>query len=107
MSTYRHHRGSIFWALTLIGVGILFLYQNFNPAVRPWHLIAKYWPLLIIFWGISKLIDYVQARSHPETAPRSLFSGGEVFLLIILLIMGTILSKTILRPWGDWPSVMA
>ena len=106
MSTYRHHRGSIFWALTLIGVGILFLYQNFNPAVRPWHLIAKYWPLLIIVWGISKLIDYVQARSHPETAPRSLFSAGEVFLLIILLIMGTILSKTILRPWGEWPSVM-
>ena len=106
MSTYRHHRGSIFWALTLIGLGVLFLYQNFNPAVRPWHLIAKYWPVLIIFWGISKLIDYFQARSHPETAPRSLFSAGEVLLLIILLIMGTILSKTLLRPWGEWPSIM-
>jgi hypothetical protein len=106
MSTYRHHRGSIFWALTLITIGVLFLYQNFNPAVRPWHLIAKYWPILIIFWGISKLIDYFHARSHPETAPRSLFSGGEVVLLIIFLIIGTILSKTLLRPWGEWPSVM-
>ena len=106
MSNYRHHRGSIFWALTLIGIGVLFLYQNFNPAVRPWHLIAKYWPVLIIFWGISKLIDYIYARRHPEAAPRSLFSGGEVVLLIILLIIGTILSKTLLRPWGEWPSVM-
>lgn len=106
MSTYRHHRGSIFWALTLIAIGGLFLYQNFNPAVRPWFLIAKYWPVLIIFWGASKLIDYFHARNHPEAQPRSLFSAGEIVLLIVVLIIGTALSKTLLRPWGDWPSVM-
>lgn len=106
MSTYRHHRGSIFWALTLIAIGVLFLYHNFNPAIHPWHLMAKYWPVLVIFWGISKLIDYYHARRHPETAPRSLFSGGEAVLLIVILIIGTILSQTLLRPWGDWPSVM-
>lgn len=106
MSTYRHHRGSIFWALTLIAIGTLFLYHNFNPAIRPWHLMAKYWPVVLIFWGISKLIDYFHARKNPETAPRSLFSGGEVFLLIVVLVLGTILSKTLLRPWGDWPSMM-
>lgn len=106
MNTYRHHRGSIFWALTLIAIGALFLYHNFNSGVRPWHLMAKYWPLVIIFWGISKLIDYFHARNHPEAAPRSLFSGGELFLLIVVLVMGTILSKTLLRPWGDWPSMM-
>jgi DUF4097 and DUF4098 domain-containing protein YvlB len=106
MSTYRHHRGSFFWALTLITIGFLFLYQNFNPAVRPWYLMAKYWPVLIIFWGISKLFDYLHAKRHPETAPRSMFSAGEVVLLIVLLIIGSILSKTLLRPWGEWPSVM-
>jgi hypothetical protein len=106
MSTYRHHRGSIFWALILIAIGGLFLYRNFNSAVHPWHLMAKYWPVVIIFWGISKLIDYFHVRKHPETAPRSLFSGGEVFLLIVVLVLGTILSKTLLRPWGDWPSMM-
>lgn len=106
MSTYRHHRGSIFWALTLIAIGVLFLYHNFNPALHPWYLMAKYWPVLVIFWGFSKLIDYYHARRHPEIAPRSLFSGGEVFLLIVVLIIGTILSKAFLRPWGDWPSVL-
>lgn len=106
MSTYRHHRGSIFWALILVAIGALFLYQNFNPAVRPWYLIAKYWPVLIIFWGVSKLIDYFQAKSHPEAHPRSLFSAGEVVLLVIILIIGTIVSKTLLRPWGEWPSMM-
>jgi len=106
MSTYRHHRGSIFWALTLIGVGVLFLYQNFNPVIRPWHLIAKYWPVLIIFWGISKLIDYFHSRAHPETAARSLFSAGDVVLLIVVLLLGTLLSKTLLRPSGDWPAIL-
>ncbi|MEJ2006754.1 MAG: DUF4097 family beta strand repeat-containing protein [Acidobacteriota bacterium] len=106
MSTYRHRRGSIFWALTLIGVGVLFLYQNFNPAIRPWHLIAKYWPLLIIFWGLSKLIDYFHSRAHPEVAAPSLFSAGDVILLIFVLLMGTLLSKTLLRPSGDWPAIL-
>jgi Toastrack DUF4097/LiaI-LiaF-like transmembrane region len=106
MSTYRHHRGSIFWALTLITIGALFLYQNFNPAVRPWYLIAKYWPVLIIFWGLSKLNDYFYAKSHPEAAPRPLFSAGEVVLLIVVLIVGSVLSRTLLRPWSEWPSVM-
>lgn len=106
MSSYRHRRGSIFWALTLIGIGILFLYQNFNPSVRPWHLIAKYWPVLIIFWGLSKLIDYFHARAHPESEVRPLFSAGEVILLIIVLIMGTALSKIFLRSSGEWPAVL-
>lgn len=106
MSTFYYRRGSIFWALILIGVGALFLLQNFNPAIRPWHVIAKFWPVLIIFWGISKLFDYFRARAHPEAAPTSLFSGGEVVLLLLILIFGTVMSRIILRPWHEWPSVL-
>ncbi len=82
MSIYGYRRGSIFWALTLIAVGAIFLYNNFNPAVRPWHVIAKFWPILIIFWGLSKLMDYLHAHAHPETAPPSLFTASEVVLLM-------------------------
>ena len=74
MSVYIYRRGSIFWALTLIAVGVIFLWQNFDPSIHPWQMIAKFWPILIIFWGISKLIDYLRAQAHPETAP-PLFSG--------------------------------
>ena len=104
MSVYGYRRGSIFWALTLIAVGFIFLYQNFNPAVHPWQIIAKFWPILIIFWGISKLIDHLQARLHPETAPPPLFSGSEVVLLLLILILGTIVSRIVLRPWHQWAS---
>jgi DUF4097 and DUF4098 domain-containing protein YvlB len=106
MSAYAHRRGSIFWALTLIAIGVLFLYQNFNPGVHPWQIIAKYWPVLIIFWGVSKLMDYVHAQSHPETAPVSLFSGSEVVLLILILLLGTLVSKVVLHPWQQWPSAI-
>ena len=104
MSVYAYRRGSIFWALTLIGVGFIFLYQNFNPAVHPWRIIAKFWPVLIIFWGISKLIDHIQARAHPEAVPPSLFSGSEVVLLLLILVLGTVVSRIVLRPWGHWAS---
>ncbi len=102
MSVYTYRRGSIFWALTLIGVGVIFLWQNFNPAVHPWQIIAKFWPILIIFWGISKLIDYIQAQVHPETTPPPLFSGSEVVMLVLILIMGTMVSKVVLHPWQQW-----
>jgi DUF4097 and DUF4098 domain-containing protein YvlB len=100
MSGYTHHRGSIFWALTLIAIGVIFLWENFNPAIHPWHIIARYWPVLIIFWGLSKLFDYIHAQQHPETAPPSLFSGSEVVLLLLILALGTLVSKIVLRPGG-------
>jgi len=100
MSVYTYRRGSIFWALALIAVGTIFLYQNFNPEVHPWHIIAKFWPILIIFWGISKMIDYIQAQAHPETTPPPLFAASEVILLVLILIMGTLVSKVVLRPEG-------
>ena len=105
MSIYGYRRGSIFWALTLIGVGCIFLWQNFNPAVRPWQIIAKFWPILIIFWGLSKLIEYLQVRAHPDRVAPPLFSGSEVVLLVLILIMGTIVSKIVLR-FHDIPHVM-
>ena len=99
MNGYAHRRGSIFWALILIAVGTIFLYHNFNPAIRPWVLIAKYWPILIIFWGVSKLIDYLHSQRHPESVPPPLFSAGEVVLLLLVLVCGTLVTKLALRPW--------
>jgi putative adhesin/cell wall-active antibiotic response 4TMS protein YvqF len=106
MSNYTHRRGSIFWALTLIAVGGLFLYHNFAPEFRPWEIIAKWWPILIIFWGLSKLIDYLHAQAHPETAPMTLFSGSEVVLLVLILLLGTMISHIVLHPWREWPGAV-
>ncbi len=106
MNIYGYQRSSIFWALMLIAVGTIFLYHNFNPAIRPWEIIGKYWPILIIFWGASKLIGHLQARAHPETVVPPLFTGSEVVLLLLILLLGTLVSKIALRPWPQWPSAL-
>jgi Domain of unknown function (DUF5668)/Putative adhesin len=102
MSPVLYRRGSFFWALILIAIGVIFLLQNFNPAIHPWEIVAKYWPVLIIVWGISKLADYLQARAHPEIVPPPMFSGSDVVLLILILILGTIVSHLVLAPWHQW-----
>ncbi len=103
MSVSGYRRGSIFWALTLIAVGGLFLYHNFNPELRPWHLIAKYWPVMIIFWGLSKLMDYLQASQNPEGPSQRLFSAGEVVFLFFVLAFGSLISRMVLNPVHEWP----
>ncbi|MGH9404880.1 MAG: DUF4097 family beta strand repeat-containing protein, partial [Terriglobia bacterium] len=104
MSEFHYRRGSLFWALILIAIGIIFLEQNFNPQIHPWHIVARYWPVLIIIWGVSKLADYVTARTHPGVTAPPLFSATEVVLLILVLILGTILSRVVLAPWQQWRS---
>lgn len=92
--------GTIVWSLILIGLGSLFLLGNFFPELRPWRLIAHYWsapwllfaqfwPVIIIVWGISKLASYLRSSQDPAAGRRSMLSGGDVVLLVFLLIAGT------------------
>jgi len=92
--------GTIIWSFILIGLGSLFLLGNLFPELRPWRLIARYWsapwllfaqfwPVIIIVWGISKLSGYLRSDQDPAAGRRSILSGGDVVLLIFLLIVGT------------------
>lgn len=81
-------RGSIFAGLLLIILGVIFLIDRFDPAFRLGHLVRLYWPLLIILWGVAKLIDHFLLQRDPHSrAP--LLSGGEAALLIILAFVLT------------------
>ncbi|MGH9326952.1 MAG: DUF4097 family beta strand repeat-containing protein [Terriglobia bacterium] len=102
MSPYNYRRSSFLWALILIAIGVLFLLHNLDPAIHPWHLLAKYWPVLIILWGVSKLFDYIAARLHRETSPPVRFSGAEGVLLILFLVLGTLFSHVVLSPRSAW-----
>jgi DUF4097 and DUF4098 domain-containing protein YvlB len=74
--------------VVLIILGILFLLGNMG--VLHWsmlrHWFANYWPLLIIVWGVIKLVEYQQAQREGER-PRAIGAGG-VFLLIVLIVFG-------------------
>ncbi|MGH9804888.1 MAG: DUF4097 family beta strand repeat-containing protein [Candidatus Acidiferrales bacterium] len=90
-TSYR--RGSVFGGLLLISIGGLFLYANLHPEFSPWPLLATWWPLIIIFWGLGKLVDYLLLRGTPEAAAVTRLSAGDIFGLIFLILLGTTFSQ--------------
>ena len=114
----RKGLGGIVWSLILIGAGTLFLLGNVFPELRPWRLFARYWstpwllfaqfwPVIIIAWGISKLVSYLRSDQDPAAGRRSLLSGGDVVLLVFLLIAGTTatnLTKAFHNGFFGWKS---
>ncbi len=97
----KRRHGSIFWSLILISIGILFLLRNLHVDINPWMILAKYWPLLIIFWGLSKLVAYFGSEEDPVAGRRSLLTGGDIVLLLFLLIVGSVVTKAVTRDF--WP----
>jgi hypothetical protein len=86
VSNGERQRSSIFGGLLLILLGILFLLARFNPDLRMWHLFWRYWPLLIILWGIAKLVDNMSAHQTGQTRP-PLLTGGEAALLVLVVFV--------------------
>jgi DUF4097 and DUF4098 domain-containing protein YvlB len=79
-------RSSIFSGLLLIVLGILFLLARFHPDLGIWHLFWRFWPVLIILWGIAKLVDHFSAQRAGESRP-PLLTGGEAALLILIVFV--------------------
>ena len=72
--------------MLLILLGVLFLLHRYIPELGIGHLIARYWPLLLIIWGIAKLVDHLSAQRAGHARPPVL-SGGEAALLVLLVIV--------------------
>ena len=77
-------RSSIFAGLLLILLGVLFLLHRFDPELGIGHLIGRYWPILLIVWGIAKLVDHLTAERAGGVRPPAL-TGGEAALLVLLV----------------------
>ncbi|MFY9530961.1 MAG: DUF4097 family beta strand repeat-containing protein [Candidatus Acidiferrales bacterium] len=92
LSSPRRQRRSIFGGLLLISIGILFLLHEHLPELGIWHLFSRYWPLLLILWGLAKLFDSLAADRAGESKP-PLVTGGEMALVVaLLLIVGGMIS---------------
>jgi len=79
--------GAIFWGLTLTAIGALLLLRNLGYRIPIWGYVARYWPALLIGWGLLKIVDYYRLRNAGDNQP--LFSGREVALLIFVIFAGT------------------
>lgn len=79
-------RRSVFSGLLLLLLGTLFLLRNFHYGFPVWNLLERWWPLLFIIWGLSKLYDRTVAQRSGEVAPATI-SGGEIALVILLFFV--------------------
>ena len=53
----RSQTGILTGGLIFIGIGLLFLLRNLY-GFSVWWIIARYWPILLIFIGIKKIYGY-------------------------------------------------
>ena len=96
-------RRSIAGPVVLIIIGVVFLLHSMG--VLPWydwgHWFAHYWPLLLILWGVIKLIEYQQAN-RDGMRPAGIGAGG--FLLVIFLVIAGLSAGAFDRwkGWEDW-----
>jgi hypothetical protein len=83
----RRSAGTIFWGLTLLSIGALLLAHNLGYPLQIWPFVVRYWPALLIVWGLLKFVDYFRFRQAGDNRP--MFSGGEVVLLIFVIFAGS------------------
>ncbi len=81
-------RASISGALFLIALGVFFLILNLHPNVDFWPILFRYWPLILIFIGVGKILDGFLARRDPEHTGERWFSGVSLTVLVLILLFG-------------------
>src|SRR5208282_1528548 len=79
-------RRSVFGGLLLILIGVLFLLHRHFPFLEIGHILRAYWPVLLIAWGVAKLIDNFTSRGADGTRP-PLVSGGEIALIFVFIFI--------------------
>src|SRR5437764_3748499 len=94
---------SVAGPLVLIVMGVIFL-LHFTFGVLPFYswgrLFARFWPALLILWGIVKIIEYQQAN-RTGVRPPGIGAGG-VFLVLILVVGGLAASEFYRWNWQGW-----
>ena len=88
-------RGSLFFPLLLIAIGLLFLLSNFGVLRGDaWELILKMWPVLLIVWGLDSVY-----RREGIVGPVLLIGVGSVFLLSNLGFLALNVWGAIIKLW--------
>jgi len=87
--------------VVLILMGVLFLLGTMG--IMDIHhlgsLFARFWPALLILWGVLKLIEYEQAKRHGQPT-RGIGVGG-FFLMFFLIATGLIATQASRVNWKN------
>ena len=67
----RPYAGALTAGLILIALGVIFLIEGFYAPFSAWHLIAKYWPIILIVIGLKKLCSYFTWQAIPPAPDKA------------------------------------
>src|SRR5512138_1691648 len=84
---YQPPRRSFAGPLILIILGVLLLMGTMHlvDARMLLHYFGRYWPVLIILWGLIKVLEYFQDQAAGRPS-RGVGAGGYIFLVFLILI---------------------
>ena len=87
MSDTGHRPSRSIWgAVILIALGAILLLANLAGGFNPWTMLARYWPLILIFLGVGGIIDYFRVRSDPSARPVK-NPGAAIALLVLAIVL--------------------
>ncbi len=98
-------RRSVTGPLILILIGLAFLFHNVWQDLPLFQVMARYWPFILIAWGVLRLIEVLIEAMRSGPLPSGGLSGGEVALIILLCVVGSGMYAADhhgvhLAPWG-------
>lgn len=79
------------FVLIIIGTVFLLATMRILSVGRLAHLFANYWPVLLILWGVIKLIEHMQAQR--EGTRSSGIGAGGVLLVVMIVVFGLIATQ--------------
>jgi DUF4097 and DUF4098 domain-containing protein YvlB len=82
-------RSSIVGPIILILIGGLFLANNLRPDIPLLEFLGRFWPFMLIAWGVVRLIEILIWAIRGKPLPVNGISGGEWFMVIFLSLVGT------------------
>jgi DUF4097 and DUF4098 domain-containing protein YvlB len=83
-------RHSLVGPFVLILIGLLFLFRNLHPEWVSFALIAKYWPFLLVAWGLLRLIEVLIWHFSPKPQTSGGVTGGEWVLIVFVCVIGSL-----------------
>ncbi|MCS6952106.1 MAG: DUF5668 domain-containing protein [Bryobacterales bacterium] len=81
-------RTSLAGPVLLILIGVLFLVRNLKPELVSWELVARYWPVVLIGWGLLRVIEILYWWLTSRPLPPKGLSGGEWVLAMFICLLG-------------------
>jgi DUF4097 and DUF4098 domain-containing protein YvlB len=91
---------SVSGPLVVIGIGFLFLMNNFYPEIFTWRELWRYWPFLLIGIGVIQLIEVIVNAAGDRPMPvRTISVGGVIASVMFCAILVGLLRHVPTVPW--------